>query len=169
MIETDIVQVYSEFMDFTTKEMKKAITQGIRNSGRELVKSSKQSLRKSVKNSNKKNPKYNDTLQQGVRMGKVKENKDGLYVHVLITSNNKTGSGSFRLHILESGSYKVGKRYAKYYKGHLLKKPRYIGVLKPTYFFKSANENFQSNYTNIMNSNINKAVTKINNKKFGKL
>lgn len=167
-ITTNAVKVYDSFYRFTTKEMKKALMQGVRASANELKKSAKQNLRKAVKNSNKRNPKYNDTLQQGVRNSKVVEKNGEIYCFVLITSNRKTGSGSFRLHMLEAGSFRVGTRYAKTWRGKPLKKKRNLGVLKPTYFYKTAETSFNSQYTNIMNSNINKAVDKINQKKFGR-
>lgn len=168
-ITTDIDVVYDQFINFTTKEMRSTLSNAIKASGNELKKMAKSNLRKSVKNSNKINPKYNDSLQQGVRTGRVKETKEGeIYCYVLITSTNKTGSGSYRLHILENGSFRVGKRFAKTYNGKPLKKPRYTGILKPTNFYKDAEGRFLPNYTNILNSNIDKAVSKINNTKFGK-
>lgn len=168
-IRTDAVEVFNQFQEFTTKEMKKALTNAVKDSGRQLVKGTKQQLRKTLNNTNKKNPKYNDTLEKGVRVGKVKEDKNGnIYCHVLITSTRATGSGSFRLHILESGSFRVGKRFATTWNKKMLKKPRYTGVLKPTNFFKTSTDNFFTTYQQTMDNAISKAVSKINNKKFGK-
>lgn len=169
-IETDAADVFKKFQSFTTKEMKKALTNAVKDSSRQLVREARQQLRKTLNNTNKKNPKYNDTLESGVRSGKVVETKEGdISVNVKITTKTKdNSSGSFRLHILESGSYKVGKRFATTYNKKKLKKPRYTGILKPTYFFKTASNNFNTTYQQTMNSALSKAVNKINNRKFGK-
>lgn len=169
MIKTDIVKVYEDFCNFTTKEMKKSIKGAIGFCGRKLVKIVRQNLRSSLRKTNVVNPKYNDTLEQGVRMGKVREDKEyGLNTIVRITSTRDRGSGSFRLHILEKGSFKTGERFVKTYKGKPLKKPRSAGRLRGYFFFGPARDSFEGEYKTIMEDAISRQVEKINNKKFGK-
>ena len=167
MIETDADEVYNQFLQFSTKEMRQTLKKAVRESASKLRKEARTQLRKSLNNTNKINPKYNDSLQQGVRLGKVHETKKGdIYAYVMITSNRKTGSGSFRLHILEKGS--AGIRYAKTWNNKPLKKPRNTGVLKPANFFYNANMIFESQHKQIMETAMKKAVDKTNAKKFGK-
>lgn len=166
MIETNAKEVYDKFLEFSTKEMKKSLSKAVKECGGQLRKETRTQLRKELKNTNKINPKYTDTLQQGVRVGKVKEDKDGnIYCYVMITSTRRQGSGSFRLHILENGS--SGERFAHKFNGRPLRKPRRTGRLKAYQFFQSANVTFESTYNDRMNAAFNKAVEKINNKKFG--
>lgn len=166
-ITTDAVEVNKAFYEFTTKEMRKTLLNALRQCSRELAKETKQQLRKSLHNTNKTNPKYNDTLEQGVRSTKAWENKGGdLVALVRIDSNRKTGSGSFRLHILERGTFKTPNRYA-YTKTHNHKRA-YRGSLRAYNFFSSASNNYLNTYQNKLNSSINKAVDNINKKKIGK-
>jgi len=164
-IETDAVEVMEKFRKFTAKEMKKCLTSAVRSGGRQLVKETKNSLKKSVRNTNKHNPKYNDTLQQGVRMTRVYVGKDGVIAtKVRIDSNYKTGSGSFRLMILEKGNYKTRPRYA--YKRTPNHKLAHRGNVRAYNFFQSARDMFLSQYNKIFITNLNKSINRINNKKF---
>lgn len=166
-IETDAVEVMDKFRKFTAKEMKKCLTSAVRSGGRQLVKETKNTLRKSVKNTNKHNPKYNDTLQQGVRMTRVYVGKDGtIATKVRIDSNRKSGSGSFRLMILEQGNYKTRPRYA--YTRTPNHRIAHRGNVKAYNFFSSARDMFLFQYDKIFTTNLNKSINKINNKKFGK-
>ena len=65
---------------------------------------------------------------------------------VLITSTRQKSSGSYRLHILENGSFKTGERFTQFYTDkngvqRKLKKPRSTGTLKAYNFFKSGTSN----------------------------
>lgn len=166
-IETDAVEVMEKFRKFTSQEMKKSLTSAVRKAGRQLVKETKKSLKTSVKNTNKHNPKYNDTLQQGVRMTRVYVTNDGtIATKVRIDSNNKTGSGSFRLMILEKGNYKTRPRYAyKRTPGHKL---AHRGNVRAYNFFSTTRDKFLSEYDKIFTKSLDESVDKINNKKFGK-
>ena len=161
MIETNAIEVWDKFERFETKEMKKALVGGLRGAASELRKSVKRELKQSIPNSNKKNPKYYDTLAQGVRITKVKEMKGYFQVYTTIASNRKTGSGSFRLHILEGGTT---QRYAYIRGGN--HKPAYRGKIKSYNFFDSALSSFRPLQEKIIQNEIDKAIIKINNKKF---
>lgn len=168
-ITTDAVEVYNAFAELTSKEMKKALISGVRKAASGLVKETKSSLRSSgLKKVNKINPKYNNTLLQGIRKTKVWENRNGDIVSkVRIDSDRKSGSGTFRLQILEVGNYK-NKRYAYTKTKAGIKKPSYRGDIKAYNFFKFARASYESKMRNEMNTAINNAVNKINSKKFGK-
>lgn len=163
MIETNATKVYNQFLELSSKEMKKSLSSGLRKALTAVKKEGVVNLNSFIRNANKKNPKYNDTLQSGVRLTRIWENQDGAIVgKVLDTSNRKSGSGSFRLPILESGSYKVGERFAKTYKGVPLKKKRSTGVLQGKFYFKKTMNEMESYYQSTMNKAIEDAVNKIN-------
>lgn len=77
------------------------------------------------------NPLYNDTLADAIWNTK----SDGAEVDIHIMGTRAQGSGTFRTRFFENGTQ---DRYAKTYKGKKLKKPRYLGKIKPKYFFKDA-------------------------------
>lgn len=163
MIETNATKVYKQFLELSSKEMKKSLSSGLRKALTAVKKEGVINLNSVIRNANKKNPKYSDTLQSGVRLTRIWENQDGAIVgKVLNTSNRKSGSGSFRLPILESGSYKVGERFAKTYKGVPLKKKRSTGVLQGKFYFKKTMNEMESYYQSTMNKAIEDAVNKIN-------
>lgn len=167
-ITTDAVEVNKAFVDLTLKEMKKALSQALRKAANELSKQTKTNLKKAVKGATRHNPKYNDTLAQGVRTSRVFVDDNGKITSMVrIDSSRKSGSGSFRLKILEKGSFKTPNRYA-YIKGKQNHKRAYRGTLKAYNFFDDAQRQYMSNYENTLNNYINQAVDKINNKKFGK-
>ena len=163
MIETDATKVYKDFLELNQKQMKKSLSSGLRKALTAVKKDAVTNLNSVIRNANKKNPKYTDTLQSGVRVTRIWENQDGAIVgKVLNTSNRKSGSGSFRLPILESGSYKVGERFAKTYKGKPLKKQRRTGVLRGQFYFKTTQDEMESYFQSTMNKAIEDAVNKIN-------
>jgi len=161
MIETNAKEVWDMFESFETKEMKKALVSGLKGAASELRKGVRKELKQSIPNSNKKNPKYNDTLAQGVRITKVKEMKGYFQVYTTIASNRKTGSGSFRLHILEGGTT---QRHA--YIRSSNHRPAFRGQIKPYNFFDRALATFRPQQDKIIQNEIDKAIKKINNKKF---
>ena len=164
MIETNANRVFTEFQKLTTKEMKKALRTGLRKALKEIQKDTKENLGKAFKNTNKKNPKYDDTLQKGVRITKIWENEDGSIVgKVRIDSTRKTGSGSFRLVILEGGNFKTSPRLSNTYDGKKLRKPKDSGDLTGGYFFKSAVNSNESTFNSKMGYEVEQAVNKINN------
>lgn len=151
-LKTDAREVYDRFQKVNYETMSTAIRQAVRAGLVAVQKDVKTSLSSKLKNTGKhghrfvmgKELVFGDTLQQGVRLGKIRldEEDDQITGTVMITSTRKTDSGSYRLHILENGSFRSGERFTKYYmhKGvqKKLKKPRSTGVLKPYNFFKSA-------------------------------
>lgn len=165
MIETDALKQYEAFEQLTAKEMKRSLTTGLRKAGTKVRTAIRKELRSSVKNSNKLNPKFNDTLQQGVRTTKVKEVKGEIVSHVTISSTRKKGSGSYRLKILDRGNFKKSPRYNQFWKGKKLKKPRSTGNLEARNFFSRGLDNSASDFQQTLQTAINEAVNKINKSK----
>lgn len=164
MIKTDALEQFEAFEQLTAKEMKKALTQGLRKASTKVRTAVRKELKSSVKNTNKVNPKFNDTLQQGVRTTKVKEKDGKIYNYITISSTNKKGSGSYRLHILENGNF-LNERKNKYWRGKRLKKDRKTGNLRAYKFYSKGLESSATDYQNTLNTAINNAVNKINSKK----
>ena len=162
-METNASDVYRRFEDLSYKEMQKALKTGVKKALTEIRKNTVSSLRSKVNNTNKRNPKYNDTLQKGVRVTRIWVNEDGTVAgKVRIDSTRDSGSGSFRLPILESGSYKVGTRYQ--YTRDKTRKHKAVGVLRPYHFFKEVMDTKDSYYQSTLRREIDKAVDKINSK-----
>lgn len=163
-LKTNATETYTKFENLTHKELGRALRTGLRKAIKTIQGGAKAKLRATFKNVNKKNEKYDDTLESGVRTTKVYENIDGTLVSkVRIDSNRKSGSGSFRLQILESGNYKTKPRYTKTYAGKPLKKPRFAGNLEGGKFFKQAMDVYGPYFNEEMESEVQKAVDKINN------
>ena len=163
MIKTDATKVYNDFLKLNQKQMKKSLSSGLRKALTAVKKQAVANLNALVRNAKKRNPKYTDTLQSGVRLTRIWENRDGAIVgKVTIISNRKSGSGSFRLPILESGSYKVGERFAKTYNGKPLKKKRSTGVLQGRFYFKQTQNEMEGFFQSTMDKSIEDAVNKIN-------
>lgn len=166
MIETNAARVFSQFQNLTHKELGKALKTGLRKALKEIQKDAKSKLSKAFKNTNKKNPKYDDTLQKGVRVTRIYENQDGTIVgKVRIDSTRKTGSGSFRLPILEKGNFRTRPRFTYLFKGKALRKPRKTGDIKKRgYFFKDSVDTNETPFQQNMENEVGKAVNKINGK-----
>ena len=115
---TNAERVYRRFEELTHKELGKALRQGLRKALSVIQKDAKKNLRGAFKKTNKRNPKYTDTLQSGIRISRIFEKQDGTIVgKVRIDSSRKSGSGSFRLKFLERGNFRTSPRYAKTWRG----------------------------------------------------
>jgi hypothetical protein len=162
---TNAKKVYDEFEDLTHKELGKALKQGLKKALRVIQKGAKSNLSSAFKKTNKRNPKFTDTLQSGIRITRIFENQDGTIVgKVRIDSSRKTGSGSYRLKILERGNFKTSPRYAKTWRGKPLKKLRKTGNITGKFFFKKSVDSNESSFKSNLEMEVNKAVEKINNK-----
>lgn len=162
-ITDNFVETYRNFESLTDKELKKFLGDGLRKNIRQIRDDVKKNLRARIKKANVKNPKYQDSLVKGVRSTRVFENKRGknigeLFGKVRIDSTRQSGSGSYRLAILESGSYLVGERFATTRNGVKLRKPKSTGVLKGAYFFKDAIEGDNSTFHNEMDKSFDKGI-----------
>lgn len=166
MIETNAKDIYSRFIELSTKEMRKSLTAGMRGAMRTVRNDARSNLRASVKGVSRKNPKFSDTLLSGVRNGKVKEGKDGeITGSVLITSTRKSGSGSFRLKIIEKGTFRTGVRFVHSWRGRRLKKAARRGSIRATNFFAKTRNSKESYFNMEMVRAMDKAIDKINKSK----
>lgn len=155
-IETNAKVEYDDFLALNKKEIKKALVAGIRKGMNLLRTAGRASLRSMMgAAATHHNDKYNDTLQQGVRNTRVVDRgSEGPYGYVTITSNRKTGSGSYRLIFFEGGTV---QRHTK--NGYNR------GSLKALYFFTSATQSAMGNVQQVIDQGINDAVNKINSAK----
>ena len=152
-IETNADQVYNSFLNLTTKEMRKALRQGVQNAANKLRGETKKVFRSALPAARHRNTKYNDTLLDAVKRSKVEENQRGeisAKVHIMGTRN--TGSGTFRARFFEKGT-----RQRRTRKGYNR------GSIAPLGFFATANASFGADYNNILNNEIAKAIERINN------
>lgn len=163
MIETDATEVYEQFIELSISGMRKSLKSGLKKALTAVRRAAVTNLNSLVKNARKRNPKFEDTLQEGVRTTRIWENSNGSIVgKVLIASTRKTGSGSYRLQILEVGSYLAGERFVKTYKGKKLKKEASRGTLQGRFYFKKTQDEKASYYQDTMNKAVEDAVNKIN-------
>ena len=166
-IETNAPEVFQRFEDLSDKELKKYLKQGLRKVLKPIRDDARQNLRGRVNNANRRNPKYSDTLIQGVRMTKIWENKQGasageIVGKVRIDSTRDSGSGSFRLPIIDKGSYKAGIRYQ--YTRDKTRKPKAVGRMKPTNFFQDIIQSKESYFYSEMRKAIDDGVNSVNQK-----
>lgn len=154
-VETNAKVEYDSFLSMNKKELKKAITAGIRK-GLNLIRTAGRASLRSLmgKAATHHNPKFNDTLVQGVRSTKVVDRGQGPYGYTTITSNRKTGSGSYRLIFFEGGTV---QRYTR--KGYNR------GSIKALFFFGQAVNNTEGKVQETIDKGITDAVNKINSAK----
>lgn len=153
-ITTNADKVYDDFLELSTKEMRKALKTGITKAANQLRTATKKSLKSALPKSNVKG-RYNDRLVDAVKRSKVSESKSheiSTKVHIMGTRD--TGSGTFRLRFFELGT--VPRKTRRGYNR---------GSLKALRFFANANASFSEDYGKILNDEIAKAVENINRKK----
>ena len=159
-METNIVEVFEKFKELTSKEMTKAVKRAV-NKAANTLKANTLSELHSIGLNISSNNKYSDRLDDGVRMRKASGNYDeDIYSMVHIMGSQATGSGTFRLRFFEAGT---NDRYQTEIHGTPLKKPRYIGRIKPYRFFQAANSTLESQLDSIYMDEIDKTIQKINN------
>lgn len=151
-LNSNMEEVFDKFKDLTVKEMGRALKTGVRK-GLILIRNrARQRFRGMFPSGARVNPKYSDKLIDGIRATKVQDDKkDGVKGYVLITSNRRSGSGSYRLVFLEGGTVKRHTR-----RGYNR------GSIKASFFFTSTVNSEQSNYRNTVVNELEKTVDKIN-------
>lgn len=162
-LQTNFADVFDAFCQLNNKEMNKAIKRCIVKGAKELQKEAQSNLSSSIQQSGRSRDKFNDKLQDGILLMKVGgDYGDELSGGVHIMGNNKKGSGTYRLRFLEKGTQ---DRYAKTFKGKQLEKPRFLGHVNGTGFFKQARESVISRIESIYAAEIDKTIQKINQTK----
>lgn len=147
--KTELFEILDNYTDIVYKAKQSALRKGIR----VMRDAAKRGLDASGINIGR-NPKYNDTLREGIRTTKIRDD-NSIYVHILGT--NKKGSGTFRLRFFEGGTK---ERYAKTYKGAPLKKKRRLGRIPPNKysFFESSVMASQNDAISAFNEHIQKYI-----------
>jgi HK97 gp10 family phage protein len=159
-LETNIEEMWEKFQNLTTSEMTKAIKRALNKAAVILKDLTKNNFLASGINSHSPESKYNDSLEDGVRMIKARGNYDeDFYSTVHIMGTRASDSGTFRLRFFEKGTQ---DRFQQSIHGKPLQKPRYIGRIKPYWFFKNANQQIESQIDNIYLAEIDKATEKVN-------
>lgn len=150
--ETNATEVYEKFIKLNTREMGRALKTGVRKGLLFMRNQARKRFRIFFPSGTIRNPKYTDSLMEGIRATKVKDDKkDGVKGFVLITSNRRPGSGSYRLIFLEGGTV---NRYTK--KGYNR------GSIKASFFFTTTVDENENAYKERVISELDKAVDKIN-------
>lgn len=164
--ECDLEKTWEKFIQLTHDEIHTGCKKALRTAGKELQRVTKQNLTSRItKRSNKR--KYLDQIEDAVRLSKIEEeNGEEMVqkVHIMgtRTKDEDTGmvSGTFRARFLEKGTK---PRYAKTIHKQPLKKKRYLGSIKPKWFFKDAQATVEPQLTTIYMREIQKTLDKINN------
>lgn len=149
---TNMDEVYEKFIKLNVREMGRALKTGVRKGLLLIRNKARQRFRALFPPGTKQNPLYRDKLIDGIRATKVQDDKkEGVKGYVLITSNRRTGSGSYRLVFLEGGTV---QRFTR--KGYNR------GSIAASYFFTTTVDSNQNAYKKTVISEIDKAVNKIN-------
>ena len=159
-LEVDIEKTFEQFADLTAQQMTFAIKKALNKAAVELRQLTTDNFLSSGIRQHSPDSKYNDSMEEGVMMKKAKGSYDeDFYSIVHIMGSRATGSGTFRLRFYEKGTK---DRYQQSANGKPLSKPKYIGSIKPKWFFKSANSQIESSLDRIYMEEIDKAIEKIN-------
>ena len=149
---TNMDEVYEKFIKLNVREMGRALKTGVRKGLLLIRNKARQRFRALFPSGTKQNPLYRDKLIDGIRATKVQDDKkDGVKGFVLITSNRRPGSGSYRLVFLEGGTV---QRYTR--KGYNR------GSIAAYYFFTTTVDSNQGRYGETVLRELDKAVDKIN-------
>ena len=149
---TNMDEVYEKFIKLNVREMGRALKTGVRKGLLLIRNKARQRFRALFPSGTKQNPLYRDKLIDGIRATKVQDDKkDGVKGFVLITSNRRPGSGSYRLVFLEGGTV---QRFTR--KGYNR------GSIAASYFFTTTVDSNQGRYGETVLRELDKAVDKIN-------
>lgn len=167
--ECDIQKVFSEYCQFTSNQMDKAVKRALYAGAKQLQAKTKENATAGMKTRNNKQwyngqiITFTDKIEDAVMIGKYNgdfETEQSLTVHVM--GNRKKGSGTYRFRFLEKGTK---NREAKTYKGKPLKKNRNLKSISGQWWFKNAQQEVFPNLPGIYMGEIQKTVEKINNTK----
>lgn len=159
-LETNIEEMWAKFQNLATNEMSRAIKRALNKAAVALKDLTKSNFASLDLNQHSTNSKYNDSLEDGIKMVKARGNYDeDFYSTVHIMGNMASGSGTFRLRFFEKGTQ---DRFQQSIHGKPLQKPRYVGQIKPNWFFKNANQQIESQLDNIYLKEIDKSIEKVN-------
>lgn len=159
----DLEQVLDQL---SGKEMMSAQRRALSRAGRLLYKKTQQNAASSVPKVRQPNPKYSDTMYEGVRMSVTQEKDFRWYFKVHILGTRKKTSGTFRLRFFEGGTVPRKTRYSYTDKlGRTYPAGLNRGSLKGTNFFSSAVSASESQVLTAIEENLVKEIQKITEKK----
>lgn len=146
------------------KEMAKAQKRALSRAGRLLFKQTKQNVASMVPNSRKPNPKYSDTLYDGVRIGVQQDSDFRWFVKVHVLGSRGKTSGTFRLRFFEGGTVPRKTKNAYTDKlGRTYPAGQNRGQLRAINFFSSAVSTKQSEVIDAIETNLLEEIQKIIN------
>lgn len=146
------------------KEMAKAQKRALSRAGRLLFKQTKQNVASMVPNSRKPNPKYSDTLYDGVRIGVHQDSDFRWFVKVHVLGSRGKTSGTFRLRFFEGGTVPRKTKNAYTDKlGRTYPAGQNRGQLRAINFFSSAVSAKQSEVIDAIETNLLEEIQKIIN------
>lgn len=144
------------------KEMLGAQRRALSRAGRLLYKKAKQNASSSVPKVRQPNPKYSDTMYEGVRMSVTQEKDFRWYFKVHILGTRKKTSGTFRLRFFEGGTVPRKTKYAYTDSlGRTYPAGMNRGSLKATNFFASAISSSEAEVVTAIQENLVEEIQKI--------
>lgn len=145
-------------------DIMKAQRRALSRAGRLLYKKAQQSAASSVPKVKQSNPKYSDTLYDGIRMSVYQESDHRWYFKVHILGTRAKTSGTYRLRFFEGGT--VPRKTKSGYTdklGRTYPAGQNRGQLKATNFFASAISGSESQVVSAIESNLIEEIKKITN------
>lgn len=177
----DLTKTFEDFQKLTGDEMTKALAKGLRKAAKEVVNLTKSSAISGMKKRGNLHwydgeiVTYNDKIEDAARHGKVWLGgyggvADEMSINVSVFGSRASDSGTYRFRFLELGTKeRFAKHYRKKKKGQngkgeraLLKKPRRLGRITPRWWFKNAYQAVVPNVDNIILTEVEQAINKIN-------
>lgn len=163
-IEIDTKNLEEIINHLSGKEMVKAQKRALSRAGRLLFKQAKQNVASMVPNSRKPNPKYSDTLYDGVRISVQQDSDFRWFVKVHVLGSRGKTSGTFRLRFFEGGT--VPRKTKNSYTdklGRTYPAGQNRGQLRAINFFSSAVTAKQSEVIEAIETNLLEEIQKIIN------
>lgn len=155
MMDKAGIQIIADTLSTSIEDVMKVMPRAERSALSKAASVLKKHIRNSMNNAmsaaRKRSPKYTDRLIDAIRSTKFKDG--AITVHIMGT--RKTGSGTFRTRFFEKGTK---DRYAKTYKGKPLKKPRYLGKIKPLRFFAQAVSSSKTEVSDTIQNQLDKYI-----------
>jgi hypothetical protein len=162
--EIDVKNLEEIINQLSGKEMAKAQKRALSRAGRLLFKQTKQNVASMVPNSRKPNPKYSDTLYDGVRIGVQQDSDFRWFVKVHVLGSRGKTSGTFRLRFFEGGTVPRKTKNAYTDKlGRTYPAGQNRGQLRAINFFSSAVSAKQSEVIDAIETNLLEEIQKIIN------
>lgn len=165
-LEIDAKELEAVIDNLTGPEMTKAQKRALSRAGRLLYKQTQQNVNSTVPKAKVRNPKYSDTLYDGVRMSVQQDSDFRWFLKVHILGTRKKTSGTFRLRFFEGGT--VPRKTKSGYTDSLGRAyPAGLnrGQLKSYNFFSTAISSKQNELIEAIGENLIEEIEKISENK----